>query len=147
MLWQDFKAFVPQHGIIWESKTLCLQSQCTAHLTVQCETVTTRPPDRGSSQQRQRRRAGRRQGGQGQGAWGRLHLCCPQNPGPMVEIHFWEAKCMNLESLFDQMKDDITRKMASILNVTDSAYYPCFRYTPDVLLFSCALLKVSTDIK
>ena len=47
----------------------------------------------------------------------------------MVEIRFWEAKCMNLESLFDQMKDDITRKMASILNVTDSAYYPCFRYT------------------
>ena len=68
-------------------------------------------------------------------------MCCPQNPGPMVEIHFWEAKCMNLESLFDQMKDDITRKMASILNVTDSAYYPCFRYTPDVLLLAVPCSK------
>ena len=25
------------------------------------------------------------------------------------------------------MKADLTRKMASILNVTDSAYYPCFK--------------------
>ena len=35
---------------------------------------------------------------------------------------------MNLESLFDQMKDNTTKKMASILQCTDSAYYPCFRY-------------------
>ena len=26
------------------------------------------------------------------------------------------------------MKDNTTKKMASILNVTDSAYYPCFRW-------------------
>ena len=26
-----------------------------------------------------------------------------RNPGPMVEIEFWEAKCRNLESLFDQV--------------------------------------------
>ena len=70
------------------------------------------------------------------------------NPGPMTEIKFWEAKvggfwvknfwfrvlcktmpfqCINLESLFEQMKADTTRKMASILNVTDSAYYPTFK--------------------
>ena len=66
------------------------------------------------------------------------------NPGPMTEIKFWDAKvgttrqgwrvllllqCTNLESLFEQMKADTTRKMASILNVTDSAYYPCFRWS------------------
>ncbi len=34
---------------------------------------------------------------------------------------------MNLESLFEQMKADTTKKMASILDITDSAYYPCFR--------------------
>ena len=45
----------------------------------------------------------------------------------MTEILFWEAKCMNLESLYEQMKADTTKKMASILDVTDSAYYPCFR--------------------
>ena len=48
-------------------------------------------------------------------------------PGPMTEIKFWAAKCMNLESLFEQMKADTTKKMASILDITDSAYYPCFR--------------------
>ena len=47
--------------------------------------------------------------------------------GPMTEIFFWEAKCMNLESLYEQMKADTTKKMASILDMTDSAYYPCFR--------------------
>ena len=40
-------------------------------------------------------------------------------PVPMTEIKFWEAKCMNLESLFEQMKAPTTRKMASILDVTD----------------------------
>ena len=40
-------------------------------------------------------------------------------PGPMTEVRFWEAKCMNLESLFEQMKAPTTRKMASILDVTD----------------------------
>ena len=50
-----------------------------------------------------------------------------KTPGPLAEINFWEAKCMNLESLFEQMKAPTTRNMASILNVTDSAYYPCFK--------------------
>lgn len=48
-------------------------------------------------------------------------------PGPMTEIKFWEAKCMNLESLYEQIKAPTTTKMASILDVTDSAYYPVFR--------------------
>lgn len=26
------------------------------------------------------------------------------NPGPMTEIQFWQAKCENLESLYDQVK-------------------------------------------
>ena len=40
-------------------------------------------------------------------------------PGPMTEIQFWEAKCLNLESLYDQTRAQTTRKMASILNLTD----------------------------
>ena len=78
------------------------------------------------------------------------------NPGPMTEIKFWDAKvkklkleswfdfcffivflqCTNLESLFEQMKADTTRKMASILNVTDSAYYPCFRWSENTACYS-----------
>lgn len=27
-----------------------------------------------------------------------------KTPGPLVEIRFWEAKCMNLESLFEQVQ-------------------------------------------
>ena len=34
---------------------------------------------------------------------------------------------MNLESLYEQIKAPTTTKMASILDVTDSAYYPVFR--------------------
>ena len=45
----------------------------------------------------------------------------------MTEIRFWEAKYINLESLFEQMKSKTTEKMASILYQTDSAYYPCFK--------------------
>ena len=40
-------------------------------------------------------------------------------PGPMTEIDFWEAKLMNLESIFEQMKCDTTKKMGSILQITD----------------------------
>ena len=54
-----------------------------------------------------------------------LHL--PGNhPGPMTEIKFWEAKCMNLESLYEQLIADTTKKMASILQCTDSAYFPVY---------------------
>ena len=63
-------------------------------------------------------------------------------PGPMTEIRFWEAKCMNLESIFEQMKADTTKKMASILNVTDSAYYPCFRHVVHVQLRFCHLCSL-----
>ena len=49
------------------------------------------------------------------------------SPGPMVEIKFWEAKCINLECLHEQMTDKTTINMASIIKLTDSAYYPCFR--------------------
>ena len=27
-----------------------------------------------------------------------------KTPGPMTEINFWEAKCINLESLFEQVR-------------------------------------------
>ena len=30
-----------------------------------------------------------------------------KNPGPMVEIEFWEAKCRNLESLYEQVMHQV----------------------------------------
>ena len=26
------------------------------------------------------------------------------NPGPLVEVEFWKAKCSNLENIYDQVK-------------------------------------------
>ena len=40
-------------------------------------------------------------------------------PGPMTEIRFWDSKCINLESLYEQMKAPTTKNMASILDTTD----------------------------
>ena len=50
-----------------------------------------------------------------------------KTPGPMTEIRFWEAKCVNLDSLHEQMRSNTSKMMASILFHTDSAYYPCFK--------------------
>ena len=55
------------------------------------------------------------------------YFCIQQTPGPMTELNFWAAQCINLESLFEQMQSNTTIKMASILFLTDSAYYPAFK--------------------
>ena len=48
----------------------------------------------------------------------------------------FNAQCrrINLESLFEQMSSPTSIKMASILNVLNSAYYPCFRLEPFIFL-------------
>lgn len=43
------------------------------------------------------------------------------------EIQFWTNRLKNLESIYDQMRDERVKKMASILEHTDSAYFPCFK--------------------
>jgi hypothetical protein len=43
-----------------------------------------------------------------------------------AEINFWNARFKNLECIYDQLKDERVRKMAVILEKTDSAYFPCF---------------------
>ena len=34
-----------------------------------------------------------------------------KTPGPMTEINFWEAKCINLESLFEQVRHHLDVKL------------------------------------
>ena len=41
------------------------------------------------------------------------------NPGPMTEVEFWEAKCENLESLFEQV-GLLSLKMYNL-------HFQCFR--------------------
>ncbi|XP_070581054.1 dynein beta chain, ciliary-like isoform X2 [Ptychodera flava] len=49
------------------------------------------------------------------------------NPGPLVEIEFWKAKCANLECIYDQLRDPKVRKMAELLEKTQSSYFPTFK--------------------
>ncbi|XP_077979817.1 dynein beta chain, ciliary-like [Glandiceps talaboti] len=49
------------------------------------------------------------------------------NPGPTVEIDFWKAKCANLECIYDQLRDPKVRKMAELLEKTQSSYFPTFK--------------------
>jgi hypothetical protein len=44
-----------------------------------------------------------------------------------TEIDFWNSRLKNLESIYDQLRDQRVKKMASILELTDSAYFPCFK--------------------
>ncbi|XP_021937393.1 dynein beta chain, ciliary isoform X2 [Zootermopsis nevadensis] len=50
-----------------------------------------------------------------------------QNPTPNAEVSFWNLRLHNLEYIYEQLRDERVRKMAVILEKTDSAYYPCFR--------------------
>ena len=56
----------------------------------------------------------------------------------MTELNFWAAQCVNLESLFEQMQSNTTIKMASILFLTDSAYYPAFKLINFLILSYCS---------
>ncbi|XP_024080369.1 dynein beta chain, ciliary-like, partial [Cimex lectularius] len=50
-----------------------------------------------------------------------------QNPTPNSEILFWNNRKENLQYIYDQMREDRVRKMAVILEHTESAYWPCFK--------------------
>jgi len=63
-------------------------------------------------------------------------------PGPMTEIQFWEAKCMNLESVYEQMKATTTQKMASILSLTDR-----YKSTFAMIIFGLLLIMLKISIK
>ncbi|KAJ9598678.1 hypothetical protein L9F63_010627, partial [Diploptera punctata] len=49
------------------------------------------------------------------------------NPTPRFEIEFWNSRLKNLECIYDQLRDPRVRKMASILELTDSAYLPSYK--------------------
>ena len=61
----------------------------------------------------------------------------------MTELNFWAAQCVNLESLFEQMQSNTTIKMASILFLTDSAYYPAFKL---IKFLIPSLIDVQVDV-
>ncbi|XP_059473724.1 dynein beta chain, ciliary isoform X2 [Neocloeon triangulifer] len=46
---------------------------------------------------------------------------------PAAEVAFWTGRLANLENLYGQLREERVRKMAVILEKTDSAYLPCFK--------------------
>ena len=60
-------------------------------------------------------------------------------------ILFWEAKCTNLESLYEQLIADTTKKMASILQCTDSAYFPVYAFHGNDRRFNSAHFRRLPD--
>ncbi|XP_077291064.1 dynein heavy chain at 93AB [Arctopsyche grandis] len=49
------------------------------------------------------------------------------NPMPSTELDFWKSRLSNLTYIYDQLRSERVRCMAVILEMTDSAYFPCFR--------------------
>lgn len=91
-----------------------------------------------------------------------------QQPTPNVELEYWSAKLANLRwkrsedqkkkkgkiikikrahylsrYIHDQLQEDRVRKMATILEKTESAYFPCFRTLSENVVAS---LKEAKDI-
>ncbi len=49
------------------------------------------------------------------------------DPNPLVEIEFWKAKQTNLDCIYEQLRDPRVRKMAELLEKTNSSYFPSFK--------------------
>ena len=49
------------------------------------------------------------------------------NPGPLIEIEFWRARMLDLESVIEQLQEVKARKMVALLEKTKSSYYTAFR--------------------
>uniref|UniRef100_UPI00398EA260 dynein axonemal heavy chain 11-like isoform X1 n=2 Tax=Pristiophorus japonicus TaxID=55135 RepID=UPI00398EA260 len=51
------------------------------------------------------------------------------NPGPKTELDFWKSRKKNLLYVHEQLRTPIVRKMAKILETTESSYFPTFKET------------------
>ncbi|XP_044764909.1 dynein beta chain, ciliary [Coccinella septempunctata] len=49
------------------------------------------------------------------------------NPTPSYELEFWSSRLKNLWYIYEQLKEAKVRSMASILEITNSAYFNCFK--------------------
>ncbi|CAC5371505.1 DNAH [Mytilus coruscus] len=65
------------------------------------------------------------------------------NPTPFVEIEFWKNKSTNLECIYEQLRDPKVRKMAELLERTQSSYFPVFK---DIFRDVVAALEEAQDI-
>ena len=50
-----------------------------------------------------------------------------KNPGPEIEIKFWQMRFANLQNLHDQLTSNLSKSMVNILKLTKSGYLVLFR--------------------
>ena len=50
-----------------------------------------------------------------------------KNPGPDIEIKFWQMRFANLQNLYDQLTSKSSKSMVNILKITKSGYLALFR--------------------
>ena len=67
-----------------------------------------------------------------------------KNPGPLIEIEFWNARRADLESIADQLCVEKAVKMGQLLEKTVSSYYPAFQSMIDTVFNS---LDEARDIR
>nr|XP_006635186.1 PREDICTED: dynein heavy chain 9, axonemal isoform X1 [Lepisosteus oculatus] len=66
-----------------------------------------------------------------------------KNPTPHIEMQFWKNRYTNLECIYDQLKSAKVAKMAELLEIMESSYYPAFL---DMLKDVLAALAEARDI-
>jgi len=54
-------------------------------------------------------------------------LLTGNDPTPYVELAFWEERVQDLQCIYDQLNEDKVRKIAKILEQTESTYWPAFK--------------------
>ena len=63
-----------------------------------------------------------------------------KNPGPLVEVDFWKARVLDLESVVDQLDTDKVRKMTTLLEKTQSSYYPSLQRMVRLIMISLCVI-------
>ena len=66
------------------------------------------------------------------------HLQEPNTyPGPLTEVDFWTERAANLNSIHQQLSSERVRKVAKVLELVKSTYYPAFnRCQPPMILLN-----------
>ncbi|XP_034084207.1 dynein heavy chain 11, axonemal [Gymnodraco acuticeps] len=54
-------------------------------------------------------------------------LITGSNPGPDAELKFWASRKANIQNVCDQLQSPVVQKMAEILEMMDSSYYPAIK--------------------
>ncbi len=68
------------------------------------------------------------------------------NPGPLTELQFWNARMFDLESVVEQLQENKARKMVALLEKTKSSYYTAFKSMVRCFLFQCKIFIVFLSV-